>query len=324
MLLSAFSAPAAAAEIVAESSTVVETKAVFGQVESRTIVPARARIGGTIRSIAVSEGSDVQEGQVIAVVTDEKLALQRDTAEAQVKALRSQLDNAATDLQRAEQLFKSGTAPQSRVDAARTQVEVYSNQLAAAASNRAVIEQQSREGEVLAPASGRVLTVPVTPGSVVLAGEEIARIAGGGTFLRLSLPERHAAEIVEGGTVQVGERMISAGTPGGAVATREGRLAKVYPEISGGRVQADVEVEGLGGYFVGERTLVWIPVGRRSVIALPVSAVTTQHGVDTVKIVTDAGAIDVPVVLGETFAGDSGGRVEILSGIREGDRIILP
>jgi RND family efflux transporter MFP subunit len=311
-----------AAEIVAASSTVVETKAVFGQVESRTVVPARARIGGTVQSIAVSEGSDVQEGQVIAVVTDEKLALQRNAAEALVKALRSQLDNATTDLRRAEQLFKSGTAPQSRVDAARTQVEVYANQLAAAESNRAVIEQQSREGEVLAPASGRVLTVPVTPGSVVLSGDEIARVAGGGTFLRLSLPERHATEIVEGGTVQVGERMISAGTPGGAVATREGRLAKVYPEISGGRVQADVEVEGLGGYFVGERTLVWIPVGRRSVIALPVAAVTTHHGVDTVKIATQSGMIDVPVILGETFAGDGG--VEILSGVREGDRIVLP
>jgi RND family efflux transporter MFP subunit len=323
VLLTVLSAPAGAAEIVAASSTVVETKAVFGQVESRTIVPARARIGGTIQSIAVSEGSDVREGQVIAVVTDKKLALQRDAAEAQVKALRSQLDNAATDLQRAEQLFKSGTAPQSRVDAARTQVQVFSNQLAAAESNRAVIEQQSREGEVLAPASGRVLTVPVTPGSVILAGEEIARIAGGGTFLSLSLPERHAAEIVEGGTVQVGERMISAGKPS-AVATREGRLAKVYPEISGGRVQADVEVEGLGGYFVGERTLVWIPVGRRSVIALPVSAVTPHHGVDTVKIAIDSGAIDVPVVLGETFSGDGDGRVEILSGIREGDRIVLP
>jgi hypothetical protein len=159
---------------------------------------------------------------------------------------------------------------------------------------------------------------------VVLAGEEVARVAGGGTFLRLSLPERHAAEIVEGGAVQVGERMISAGAPGGAVATREGRLAKVYPEISAGRVQADVEVEGLGGYFVGERTLVWIPVGRRLVIALPVSAIATHHGVDTVKIVTDAGVIDLPVVLGETFAGDGGGRMEILSGIREGDRIILP
>jgi hypothetical protein len=40
--------------------------------------------------------------------------------------------------------------------------------------------------------------------------------------------------------------------------------------------------------------------------------------------VTEAGAIDVPVVLGETFAEAEGARVEILTGIREGDRIVLP
>jgi hypothetical protein len=159
-----------------------------------------------------------------------------------------------------------------------------------------------------------VLTVPVTPGSVILAGEEVARIAGGGTFLRLSLPERHAAEIVEGDTVHVGERMIAAGAAASAIATREGRLAKIYPEIREGRVQADVEVEGLGGYFVGERTQVWIPV----------AAVTTRHGVDTVKIATEGGEVDVPVVLGETFADAAGERVEILTGIHEGDRIVLP
>jgi hypothetical protein len=177
---------------------------------------------------------------------------------------------------------------------------------------------------VLAPASGRVLSVPVTPGSVVLAGEEISRIAGGGTFLRLSLPERHAAEIVEGDVVAVGERMLTAGDAAGAITTREGRLAKVYPEIRDGRVEADVEVEGLGGYFVGERTLVWIPVGRRSAITVPLAAVTTRHGVDTVRIATESGEMDVAVVLGETFAGDEGERVEILTGIRKGDRIVLP
>ena len=59
-------------------------------------------------------------------------------------------------------------------------------------------------------------------------------------------------------------------------------------------------------------------------IALPAAAVTTLHGVDYVRIATDAGAIDVAVVLGETFAGDGGGRVEILTGLRDGDRIILP
>ncbi len=320
--------PAFASEIVAHAETVVETKAVFGQVETRNIVPARARIGGTIQSISVTEGSEVREGDVIAVVVDEKLALQRQAAEAEVKALQSQLDNANTDLQRAEQLLSSGTTPQSRVDAARTQVEVLTNQLAAAVSNRAVIEQQSREGDVLAPASGRVLSVPVTPGSVILGGEEIAVIAGGGTFLRLSLPERFAAQIIEGDTVTVGERVLSESGTEAAAATREGRLVKVYPEIKDGRVEADVEVEGLGNYFVGERTLVWIPVGHRQVIALPVAAVVTRHGVDTVRIATDAGEMDVAVVLGESFAGDnqdkSGARVEILTGIEEGDHVLLP
>ena len=322
--------PAAAAEIVATRETVVETKAVFGQVETRTIVPARARIGGTIQSIAVSEGSEVAEGEVIAAVLDEKLALQRDAANAQLEAIRSQLTNATTDLGRAEQLLQRGAGTQSRVDTAQTQVEVLTNQMAAADANRAVIEQQSREGEVLAPASGRVLSVPVTAGSVVLAGEVVARIAAGETYLRLSLPERHAAEIVEGDKVVVGERVLSADRGDGpiagtaAVTTREGRLAKVYPEIAEGRVEADVEVEGLGDYFVGERTLVWIPVGRRTTILLPVAAVTTRHGVDTVRIVSGAGEMDVAVILGETFDGDDGGRVEILTGIREGDRVVLP
>ena len=320
-------APVAAAEIVVALETIVETKAVFGQVESRDVVPARARIGGTIRAISVEEGSEVEEGAVIAIVVDDKIALQLDAADAEVDALRSQLENAETELQRAEQLLSRGVTPQSRVDQARTQVEVYTNQLAAAEANRSVVQQQSREGEVLAPASGRVLSVPVTPGTVVLPGEAIARIAGGGYFLRLSLPERHAAEIREGDTVVVGERVLS-GAAGGPVVTREGRLAKVYPEIAEGRVEADVEVDGLGDYFVGERTLVWIPVGRRQVIAVPVAAVTTRHGIDTVRIMTAGGETEVAVIVGETLPsggdGDGAARVEILTGLGDGDRVVLP
>jgi hypothetical protein len=123
--------------------------------------------------------------------------------------------------------------------------------------------------------------------------------------------------------VAVGVRAISSGYQG-VVKTRTGKLAKVYPEIRDGRVEADVEVDGLGGYFVGERTLVWIPVGKRKAIVLPASAVTTRHGVDTVKIILDGNSLDVPVVLGEAFTGGIGDRVEILTGIHEGDRVVLP
>lgn len=316
--------PAEAAEFVVRTETIEETKAVFGQVESRDIVPARARIGGTIRDIFVDEGAQVEEGQEIALVVDDKIALQLDAAEAQIRALQSQLGNAQTEFDRAQQLLNRGVAPQARADQARTQVDVLTNQIAAAEADRAVIEQSAREGKVLAPASGRVLTIPVTPGSVILAGEPIARIAGGGYFLRLSLPERHAAEIVEGDTVSVGERLMSPAPTGSRPVLREGRLVKVYPEIAEGKVQADVEVEGLGDYFAGERTLVWIPVGRRAAIAIPEEAVVTRHGVDYVRLAGEAGPMDVAVILGDSVPAEDGRRVEVLSGLREGDRVLLP
>jgi RND family efflux transporter MFP subunit len=314
---------ASAAEFVVEAKTIREMKAVFGEVESRTVVPARARIAGTVRDIRVSEGSEVKEGDVIAVVVDDKIALQLTAAEAKIKALESQLGNARTEVERAGQLLKQGVGTQSRLDTARTAFEVAINQVAAAQAEKAVIEQGAREGDVVAPATGRVLTVPVTPGSVILSGEEISRIATGPYYLRLSLPERHATEIVEGASVEVGERGRTQ-QPRQPVATRKGTIVKVYPEIADGRVIADVDVADIGGYFVNERTLVSIPVGTRTVLSVPPAAVTTLHGVDYVRIATADGDMQVAVILGESFEDSGQELVEILTGLHDGDRVLLP
>jgi RND family efflux transporter MFP subunit len=259
---------------------------------------------------------------VLAVVKDDKLALQREALAATLKALQAELDNASTELQRGEQLITTGAIARSRLDALKTRVDVLTNQIASATAERAVVEQQAAEGEVLAPASGRVLTVPVTRDAVILPGEPVARIAGGGYFLRLSLPERHAAEIREGSTVLVGGRGIaSAGVTG---ASRKGKLVKVYPEIDGGRVLADVEVEGLDDFFVGERTLVWVPVATRQVLAVPPGSITRRHGVDFVTLAIGSGKADVAIVAGETFDTPEGPRVEVLSGLQPGDTVIAP
>lgn len=312
---------AAAAEFVVAPETVTESKAVFGQVESKDSVPARSRIAGTIAEIRVEEGSHVDAGELVATVVDDKLLLQRDAAEAQINVLTSQLANARTDLERARQLLAKGAAPQSRVDQAQTQVDVFTNQLVAAEAQRAVVEQQLAEGKVLAPAAGRVLSVPVTKGSVVMTGDEIVKVAGGGYFLRLSLPERHAGTIHEGDSVEVGARGLSPTSSDAVSQMRTGRIVKVYPEISDGQVLADVEVDGLGDYFVGERTLVSIPIGQRQVIAIPAAAVSTRHGLDYVKVANGDAAIEVAVIAGEAVGGD---RIEILSGLAAGDRVVLP
>ena len=254
--------------------------------EPRNDVPVRARIGGLIDELLVTEGDSVTAGQRIATVRDEKIGFQIAAYDAQIAALRSQLATAETELQRGETLVKRGVATAQQLDQLRTTVEVTRSQIAAAEAGRAVVVQQGAEGDVIAPEDGRVLTLPVTRGAVVLAGEPVARIGSGGLFLRLAVPERHAAMLEEGAAIRVG-------------AAGEGRLAKVYPQIEGGRVTADVEVADLPGAFVNARMPVALPVGEREALLVPAAAVATRSGIDFVTVVEAGAEVARAVVLGE-------------------------
>lgn len=308
-----------AAEEVVRPVAVVDSKAVYGRIESRFVVPARSRIGGTLVDLDVTEGSVVEAGRPIARVVDEKLALQLNAADARIRAVSSQLDNAKVELERTTALLARGAATQQRVDQLRTQVDVLTNQMNQAEAERAVVLQQATEGSVVAPAAGRVLTVPMRLGSVMLPGEQVATIAAGGLFLRLAIPERHAPLLKAGATVEIGEgdsRL--AGT-----ATR-GTIEKVYPQIESGRVIADVAVDGLPDRFVGERVLVRVPVATRQVLAVPETAVILRAGIDFIRVATATGERDVAVVTGGVVDTPAGPRREILTGLRSGDRVILP
>ena len=154
----------------------------------------------------------------------------------------------------------------------------------------------------------------------------VVRIAGGGYFLRLSLPERHAATIHEGDTVQVGTRVLSADLSAVPAALKPGRVVKVYPEITGGQVLADVDVAGLGDYFVGERIRVWVSAGQRQSVTVPGSFIVTRFGIDYARPrQADGGAIDVPVQRGrELPRPDMPDALEILSGLKSGDGLVQP
>lgn len=315
-------APGEAGEYVVRPVEVTDYKAVFAQVRARDPVPARARIGGSVVELKVDEGSRVVAGEVIATIVDDKLALKKRSAESNLASTRAQLANARTEFERGRKLFAQGLIPKTRFDTLKTAVDVLVGKVASIEAEIAVIAQQAGEGAVKAPASGRVLKVPVTVNSVILPGEVIARIAGGGYFLRLALPERHAAVIREGEQVKVAAR---ARIEGPAAGMRTGTVVKVYPELAGGLVQADVEVDGLGDFFVGERTRVWMPVSRRKALLAPVAAVTTRHGVDYVRIAgKDGERLEVAVMTGQRRRHGGVEAVEVLTGLAPGERIVTP
>lgn len=310
-----FLGPALAGEIALKPRMLPETKAVFGRVEARDVIPARSRIGGTLTRLDVTEGDAVRAGQSIGAVIDDKLALQLRAAEARLRALGSEQGNVQAEFERARTLLERGAGTQQRVDQLRTQLDVIRNQIAAAEAEKAVIIQQGVEGEVLAPVGGRVLKVPVARGAVVLPGEQIALVAGGGLFLRLALPERHAPLLKENAVIAL------AGEDGRKAS---GRLVKIFPQIENGRVIADVELESLGTYFVGARVLAEVPVGERPGLVVPKAAIETRGGLDFVTLATAEGPRAVSVVAGREIALEGAAHIEILTGLRAGDRVVTP
>jgi RND family efflux transporter MFP subunit len=316
-------AAAAGDTFAVEERAVDDLKAVFATVRSTDEIYARVRTGGTIASLAITKGAEVKMGDILATITDQKLALRMRSLDAQIVGLKSRAETARTELQRQEQLAEKGYAAGAKLDEARAGSEVASNALKSAEAERQVITQQVQEGEVLAPANGRVLAIPVTAGSVVMPGEAIAKIAANAYVLRLELPERHARFIKKGDPVAIGGREMS----GSDVPIGKGSITLVYPELQDGRVIADAQAEGLGKYFVGERVLVWISAGKRQTIVVPRAYLFQRFGLDYARLEEkDGKAIDIVVQPGQPARFEEHGTdfVEVLGGLKAGDRLVKP
>ncbi len=306
---------AAAQEITVRETEIDDRKAVYATVESADRIAARARIEGTISRLAVDEGSAVVKDQVIADVVDPKLDSRRAALEARIQSLESRRKLARTVLERVTKLYQSGSAAQSRLDEATTEVNVIERDLAALGAERRIILQQLAEGAVLAPAGGRVVKVPVTAGAVVMSGETIAIIAANAYVLRLYLPERHARFLRVGDHVLVGQAGLDPAAPTSEL--RSGVIAHVYPELRQGRVVADIEVSGIGDYFIGERVAVHVVTGRRKTFVVPADYLFRRHGLTFARIKDGR-----EVVVQAGLAVDSG--VEVLSGLAAGDILVRP
>ena len=313
MLVAGLCQPAAAQQAVVRQQ-VDDRKAVIATVESVRELKARARIGGTISKLTVREGDRVAAGDQVALIIDPKLALQIQALDSRIRAQGASREQAQIDFDRMQQLRPSGTVSQAQLDQTRTRLDVAERTLQALRSDREVVEQQSTEGAVLAPGAGRVLTVPVSVGTVIMPGETIATLASDNYILRLQLPERHARFMKTGDTILVGARGLQ---PQEQETLRRGRVTLVYPQIDQGRVIADAVVEGLGDYFVGERTRVYVATGTRDALVVPADHVYRRFGVSYVKL-QDGTEVIVQVGL----PVDSG--IEILAGVKEGDVVVHP
>ena len=311
--------PSASAEATPyhiKQQTVFDLKSVFASVQSMDVTQGRARIGGTLVELLVDEGDIVEAGQKLALVRDAKQKLQIAAFASKLRSLQAQLQLAKTTLKRVSTLQKTGKASQAELDKSQTKVDVVTADIAALKLEQAVVREAQSQGDVLAPARGRVLSVKVTRGAVVMPGEAIADIAADSYILRLMLPERHARFIKKDDTVLVAERgMLDVNDDTHQSTRREGIVSQVYPELDNGRVVADVQVEGLGDFFVGERVRVWVSTDKRPAFVIPESYIHRRYGLSFVYL---SDGSEIVIQPGTKIDGG----IEVLSGLQTGDTLV--
>ncbi|MBE1297980.1 MAG: efflux RND transporter periplasmic adaptor subunit [Rhodobacteraceae bacterium] len=293
-----------------EVTEVSDWRPVFGKVQSVKRALARARLSGSLVELRAEEGDSVAAGQVLARVEDEKLALEIAGVEAGIRALEAQIALAEIDLSRVLELRERGASPKTAVDQAQTALSVAEENHAAQQAQRDLLLARQAEGIVRAPEAGRILSVPVVEGMFVNPGETIATIATENFVLRTELPERHARYLEAGETV----RILARGELTSAEAQSDGRIAKIYPELVAGQVVVDVEAEGLGDFFVGERVRLLIATGQRPAIVVPEVYLQQRNGVTFARL--DSGA---EVVVQPGVRVDGG--IEVLAGLKPGDQL---
>ncbi|HEY9055968.1 MAG TPA: efflux RND transporter periplasmic adaptor subunit [Aurantimonas sp.] len=138
---------------------VVEFVAAEGQVLPDRTTPVRAKVGGTVETIAVKKGDFLEEGALIAKIALADREAQRMQAEAELARRQGEFDRV------------SGLAERGYATAA--QVEEAQAELAKAEASLAVIAQTTGDTEIRAPITGTLDRFDLDLGEFVAASAEV-------------------------------------------------------------------------------------------------------------------------------------------------------
>lgn len=313
------------------------------------------KVAGRLQLLAVDLGSHVTRGQLVARVdpTDYNIRLQQaeaglaqarvrlglPTAGASdsvdpsdtppVREARAVLDEARASRERYSALLRDGliskadfdeVQAQARVAESRYQdaLEEIRNRQAIATQRRtevALARQQLSDTGIYASFDGVVQQRIASLGEFLSAGAPVVEIVKVNPLrFRAEVPERDAASIRIGQAVQL--------AIDGANGIYEGRVTRISPTISERtrvlQIEADIPNDGAlrAGSFA--RATIVTDSGATS-LAVPKEALVTFAGIEKVVVVKNGKTKEQPVATGRR----SGAFVEVLSGVKAGDEVVL-
>ncbi|MCD5963435.1 efflux RND transporter periplasmic adaptor subunit [Stenotrophomonas maltophilia] len=278
-----------------------------GELEAARQVDLASEAAGRVVRIAFTSGQRVKQGELLVQINDAPEQAER-------LRLRAQLRNAETVLARTRRLMADKVATQEQLDHAQAARDMAQGELRG-------IEALIAQKAIRAPFAGTIGIRRVHEGQYLAAGDGIASLIDAGTLkVNFALDERAVPHVRPGQPVEI---RVDA-WPGRRF---EAQVSAVDPLIGASRtlrVQASLpNVDGVlqAGMFANVRVLREQPT---PVLAVPETAVTyTAYG-QTVFVAEAAEPQGMTVRRVAVKTGERwDGRVEIVSGLKEGDRVVV-
>lgn len=139
----------------------------IGRVAAVDTVELRAKVGGTLTTIAFEDGAMVSAGQLLFEIDDEVYRAAAALAEASAARARVTLDEANLTLERTETLAERGTVSPADLDAARADANRAAIDLVAEEAGLLTTRIDLGDTRILAPMDGRIGAATTSVGNLV-------------------------------------------------------------------------------------------------------------------------------------------------------------
>ena len=320
------------------------TAEALGTVRARTTAAVAPQVMGRLTGVAVSEGSVVAAGALLATIDDTTVRAQLSSAEgavAEAEAAREEVDRAISQaeagkalaektLERYRKLLEGKVVTQQEFDEVEMRRTVAVKELERAQQKRVQMSGKIAQAEgqadaakamfawtrVIAPFAGVIVEKRADAGSMAVPGVPL--------FV-LEDPRRH---YIEASVSETYLPLLRKGTPVRVVLDADPAnpftvaVTEIVPAIDPAsrtfKVKADLPV---GRSRSGQSGKVRFAAGEGTVLAVPKRAITRAGGSD--GVFTVGGADNVARLSMITLGAEFDDRVEVLSGIEDGARIAL-
>jgi multidrug efflux system membrane fusion protein len=301
---------------VAKRSEFAPQLTLLGVVRAAESIPITARQRGSVTypsrfASGLRTGERVTSGETIAVIHNEQVV------SAQTQA-RLQMDAAAGDFERVKRSHDAGLVSAAEFSATKLRAELAREQYAAASRDVATLR-------IVAPANGTlVVAKPFAAGTMVDAASVLAEVVtNGAPVVESSVAASERALLKPAQKVKFTTRTTPPWNGSGAIA----EVASVVDAAGTSRVVASIDKSARDIPPPGSGVELLVELDHRpDVLTVPEDAIVAGTDGTAIFVTASAegyaGRFRVKRVHVET-AGRANGRVEVLSGLRDGDRVVV-